>query len=263
MLSLHSHSGTFCQHAHGALEEVIQRAIELGFETYGLSEHVPRTRERDLYPEESHLSPSELTVQFNDYYETALALRQKYSSQISLLIGAETEFIHAESLSELQSLRTTHPLDYVVGSIHHVHEIPIDFSAELYLKAEQVAGSTEQLFQDYFDAQYEVITRIQPMVIGHFDLVRIFRPDFPISEATWTRIRRNVDAIVKYAGLVEINARGFKKIGRAYPGKDILTYMQSQGCRFTLSDDSHGPKDVGLHYDRLWEYLKEMDVKNV
>jgi histidinol-phosphatase (PHP family) len=52
MHSHHSHSGQFCAHAKGSLEDVILEAIKQGFETYGLSEHVPRYREQDLYPEE-------------------------------------------------------------------------------------------------------------------------------------------------------------------------------------------------------------------
>lgn len=50
--SHHSHSGQFCKHAAGTLEEVVKRAIEQGFEVFGLSEHVPRYRISDLYPEE-------------------------------------------------------------------------------------------------------------------------------------------------------------------------------------------------------------------
>ena len=50
--SHHSHSGQFCKHAQGTLEEVVQEAIRQGFEIYGLTEHVPRYRTQDLYPEE-------------------------------------------------------------------------------------------------------------------------------------------------------------------------------------------------------------------
>ena len=50
--SHHSHSGQFCKHAVGTLEEVVQEAIRQGFEVFGLTEHVPRYREEDLYPEE-------------------------------------------------------------------------------------------------------------------------------------------------------------------------------------------------------------------
>ena len=55
-MSLHSHSGQFCQHAHGTLEEVVLRAIELKMKVFGLSEHMPRSRSQDLYPEEVHIS---------------------------------------------------------------------------------------------------------------------------------------------------------------------------------------------------------------
>lgn len=50
--SHHSHSGQFCKHASGTLEQVIEEAIKQGFEVYGLTEHVPRYRVEDLYPEE-------------------------------------------------------------------------------------------------------------------------------------------------------------------------------------------------------------------
>ena len=51
-ISLHSHSGEFCKHAFGTLEETVRRAIELGFTHYGLSEHMPRYESDDLYDEE-------------------------------------------------------------------------------------------------------------------------------------------------------------------------------------------------------------------
>ena len=51
-ISLHSHSGQFCKHAVGTLEEVVLSAISKGFKVYGLSEHMPRSRLVDLYPEE-------------------------------------------------------------------------------------------------------------------------------------------------------------------------------------------------------------------
>lgn len=51
--TMHSHSGQFCPgHAVDQLEDIIQHAIALGFKTMGLSEHMPRYEERDLYPEE-------------------------------------------------------------------------------------------------------------------------------------------------------------------------------------------------------------------
>lgn len=56
-ISLHSHSGQFCKHAVGTLEEVVLEAIKQGFSIYGLTEHVPRYRLQDLYPEEVQSFP--------------------------------------------------------------------------------------------------------------------------------------------------------------------------------------------------------------
>lgn len=50
--SHHSHSGQFCKHATGLLEETVLEAIRQGFKVYGLTEHVPRYRMADMYPEE-------------------------------------------------------------------------------------------------------------------------------------------------------------------------------------------------------------------
>lgn len=53
----HAHSGQFCKHAVGTLEEVLHTAISKGFKVFGLSEHVPRYRRVDLYPEEVNATP--------------------------------------------------------------------------------------------------------------------------------------------------------------------------------------------------------------
>ena len=50
--SMRRHSGQFCLHATGSLEEVVKSAIQKKFKILGLSEHVPRSRFEDLYPEE-------------------------------------------------------------------------------------------------------------------------------------------------------------------------------------------------------------------
>jgi len=50
--SHHSHSGQFCKHASGTLEDVVKEAVRQRFQVYGLTEHVPRYRQVDLYPEE-------------------------------------------------------------------------------------------------------------------------------------------------------------------------------------------------------------------
>jgi histidinol-phosphatase (PHP family) len=58
------HSGEFTRHARGSLEEVIQSAIQAGFSIYGLSEHAPRYRAQDLFPDEADLGVDDLAQMF-------------------------------------------------------------------------------------------------------------------------------------------------------------------------------------------------------
>jgi len=42
----------FCTHAVDSLEDVILEAIRQKFDTFALTEHMPRDQSSDLYPEE-------------------------------------------------------------------------------------------------------------------------------------------------------------------------------------------------------------------
>ncbi|KAF5352269.1 hypothetical protein D9758_011936 [Tetrapyrgos nigripes] len=163
--SHHSHSGQFCRHAAGTLEQVVLEAIRQGFEVYGLTEHVPRYRKEDLYPEEMEMQ--DLMNQFTGFLDEAHRLRLAYEGRISLLVGLETDFITEVDLERLEELLDKHRgrIDYIVGSVHHVAGTPIDFDLETYrkvLEQPEVKGSSEEETMQnflclYFDAQYEVL----------------------------------------------------------------------------------------------------------
>ncbi|KAK9894473.1 histidinol phosphate phosphatase H [Cystobasidium minutum MCA 4210] len=274
MISLHSHSGQFCRHAKGQLEEVVQEAIHKGFTVYGLSEHVPRYRVEDLYPEEADLTLEELERTFDAYVEEASRLKQTYSNRIELLIGLETECITQESLTHLQSLLKKHEdtISYIVGSVHHVNGIPIDFDKETFDKAlrsfpnvEGGLSQLDQLFCAYFDAQFNLLRLCQPEVIGHIDLCRLYLPQASFEEdEVWSRVTRNVECAISYGALFEVNAAAFRKGWKtAYPAQDVLELILSKGGRLTLSDDSHGPHAVGLHYKDAHQYLVKSGVSDL
>ena len=61
---------------------------------------------------------------------------------------------HHSHTQDATALVQRHKLDYLVGSVHHVGGVPIDFSEEMYLLAAEKAGGMDQLFCNYFDQQY-------------------------------------------------------------------------------------------------------------
>ncbi|CAE6524702.1 unnamed protein product [Rhizoctonia solani] len=277
--SHHSHSGQFCKHAVGTLEEVVKAAINGGFQVFGLTEHVPRYRVEDLYPEEADLDPSDLMTTFDGFIEEAHRLKRLYADQITLLVGLETDYITSNDLDQLQVLLERHgeKIEYVVGSVHHCNGIPIDFDRPAFeravasftnsqvIKIEEFGPNEVQraFLNGYLDAQFRLMERIHPEVIGHFDLCRLYTPHL-LLESVWDRVERNVRYAVEYGAAFELNAAAFRKgWDCAYPGREIVKLIKSLDGTFVLSDDSHGPAAVGLNYDKLEAYINEMGVTSV
>ncbi|GAA5922735.1 histidinol-phosphatase [Sporobolomyces koalae] len=273
-ISHHSHSGEFCLHAKGTLVEVVEEAIRQGFTTFGLSEHVPRYKVEHLYPEEAHLDPEALSDTFSRYLVEANRLREVYKDRITLLVGLETEYIDEPGLDRLERLLESNAahLDYIVGSVHHCDELPIDFDQPRFDEVlGQQRGQDElekfsNLFAQYFDRQYELVDRLRPQVIGHFDLCRLYYPDLDFRQfpEVWDKILRNIDLAVAYGALFELNASAFRKGWKTgYPGIEVFDAILAKGGKFTLSDDSHGPQAVGLHYDKAYTYLRDRQVERL
>jgi histidinol-phosphatase (PHP family) len=171
--------------------------------------------------------------QFNRYLDEAHRLKTQYASQITLLVGLETEFITGTDLDNLEALltRVGDRIEYIVGSVHHVNGIPIDFDLATYDKSlHSLGGKTAQHAQElflsaYFDAQYDVIHRFHPEIIGHIDLCRLYNPELKLPDypLAWQKLERNILHAIDYGALFEVNAAAFrKKWVTAYPGLDVV-----------------------------------------
>lgn len=172
----------------------------------------------------------------SEYIKEALRLREKYGHQIELPLGFECEWIRASSWSLIMRTLKAGPFDFFVGSVHHVHTIPIDYDAATYRKARDIAGGTdERLFEYYFDSQFELLQHIKPPIIGHFDLIRLKsdKPDEQLVDfpGVWDRVVRNLDFAVSYGGILEINTASLRK-GLKEP------YPQAVICKVWWFDDS-------------------------
>ena len=159
-----------------------------------------------------------------------------------LLVGLETEHITAGDLDHLDALLSRYPdkVQYIVGSVHHVNEIPIDFDRATFEKALQSAAppddgalatggqatqrQMEAFLAAYLDAQYELLTRFRPEIVGHIDLCRLYHPilrfaDYP---QAYAKLQRNIDFATSYGALFELNAAALRKGWTdAYPGEDV------------------------------------------
>ncbi|MDZ4697194.1 MAG: histidinol-phosphatase [Deltaproteobacteria bacterium] len=243
------HSGAYCRHARATLEQVVERAYAVGYTTFGLSEHAPRFRAEDLFPDESDLIPADLELMFDAYLQRATTLRAEWSDRLELIVGFESEVIPGDTwLSKMQAIRNDPRIEYVVGSVHTVGGVCIDLSAEKTAKVAENLGGTEALHRQYFADVTAMIEALRPDVIGHLDLIRKFDGHAPnFSSESFRLIDRALEATRSVGAALDVNASPARKgVGPVYPMREILERAYRMGVAVTLGDDSHGPDDVGV-----------------
>ena len=171
------------------------------------------------------MTTADLQKMFQDFVQEARRLQEKYKDMICLIVGLETEVIREDSFDRIRKLKKDLKLDYMVGSVHHVDGIPTDCSRELFAKAENQTGGTEQVMCRYFDLQYKLMEELKPEVIGHFDVIRLYRADFEITDLIWEKIVRTIDFGISYGASFVINTSGAsprKNLKYPYPHTRIL-----------------------------------------
>jgi histidinol-phosphatase (PHP family) len=82
-IDLHNHT-ILCNHATGTVDEYIQRAIELGIDEYGFSDHAPMNFDPKYRMDIS---------QKNLYENWVIDAREKYKNQIKILLGYEVDYL--------------------------------------------------------------------------------------------------------------------------------------------------------------------------
>ena len=164
---------------------------------------------------------------FAAYYAEARRLQTVYAGAISILVGFETEWIRPSSKEDIEHHLTRYPVDTMVGSVHHIHEVPIDFDRVMYERAREISGgSDEALFADYFDAQFAMLEAMRPPIVGHFDLIRRESDNrngnWKGYDSVWPKIQRNLHFISSYGGMLEINTAALRLgMSEPYPRAEI------------------------------------------
>jgi len=154
-IDLHNHT-TRCNHAEGTVDEYIQRAIELGIDIYGFSEHAPMD-----FDEHYRLKFEEMDA----YVSDILGAKEKYKNDIDILLGYEVDWLQGH-----MDERVLHAdVDYLIGSVHFIDKWSFD-------NPEFIGGwkerDTDEIWQAYFEATEAMAASGKFDIAGHFDLIR-------------------------------------------------------------------------------------------
>ncbi|PIE73041.1 MAG: histidinol phosphatase [Deltaproteobacteria bacterium] len=261
-VSVHGgHSGQFCRHAVDSLEDIVRTYIRRGYTWVGITEHAPGLSQELLYPDEQKmgLTPQLMWENFSLYMRECRRLQKKYASEIQLYAAVEIEVYSGYEIF-LQRLLQAFCPDYIVGSLHFVNDLCIDYSKERYDKAARAAGGLDALYCEYFDMQFAMLQKFRPAVVGHFDLIRIFDPEYRwrLQKAEiFSRITRNLALIREYGLILDYNTRALKKgAAEPYVSEDILDLCREMNIAVVPGDDSHGCADIHQYTENAIEILR-------
>jgi len=270
MVSLHGgHSGDYCDHAEGSLESLLAAAVARGLRVYGVTEHAPRDGDAYLYAEERAMGWTVATLfdTFARYAERLRALQVQFAGRLDVLRGFETEVVPEGRYAEvMERLREEHAFEYIVGSVHHVAGYIIDYRPEHFAAAAAACGGIEGLAVRYYETVGEMVARLHPEVVAHFDLIRRNAPD---DDAVATpRVREAafaaLAAVARAGSILDINTGGFRKgLGRPYPAPWILEEAKRLGISVCFGDDSHRAGEVGAGISDARDYLLALGIDNI
>jgi histidinol-phosphatase (PHP family) len=270
MVSLHGgHSGEFCDHATGSLREVLAAAVERGFAVFGVSEHAPRRGERFLYDEERARGWTVATLEdlFAAYAARSAELVDELAGRLTVLRGFEAEVVPGETWAEaMAGFRREHGFDYVVGSVHHVDEVQIDGRPDQLAAAIAGRGGLAGLEAAYYRAVEDMVERLRPEVVGHFDLVRKLAAPFGRLDGPAGRraAERALEAVAAAGAVLDVNTAGLRTgLGHPYPAPWIVRRAAAMGIGFCFGDDSHGPHQVGAGLPAARDYLLAQGVGEI
>ena len=260
LVSVHGgHSGQFCGHAEDSLAEVVQAYVDAGYSWVCLTEHMPPPSTALIPEDEASLSLDELRARFKRYFGEARRLQAAFADAIDIYVGFETEACSGYVDAVRAAVDEFRP-DMIVGSVHHVSDVLFDYSAANYQRAVCAAGGIENFYCAYFDRQLQLVETLRPEVVGHFDLVRVFDPDYAArwaAPAVRQRALRNLDRIAELDLTLDFNVRALaKNQPEPYVSEPWLRRAVELGIQLVPGDDSHGVATVGLNIERGIEMLR-------
>lgn len=268
--SLHGgHSKEFCQHARGALRNIVNKAISLKMPIYGITEHAPRLYAKYLYPEEieANIDPNDLFERYIKYCKTISNLQYEFKNDITLLKGLEIEVVPHDKYVEItKNLIKEGEIEYIVGSVHWIDDIPFDFSQEEFKKALNKFGLLK-LIKRYYQIIRDMVSDLKPEIVGHLDLITCFMTSNELCNI-YPQIEKDIDrtleVIKKHNSIIEVNTSGYRKpIKRPFPDVYIIKKAGEIGIPITFGDDSHSPTEVGKYIKTARKLLLKLGITEV
>ncbi|KGR78016.1 histidinol-phosphatase HisJ [Ureibacillus manganicus] len=265
----HTHT-EFCPHGSGEeVELFIQKAIELGFTEYSITEHnpLPQSFMEQVSGEPEAISTGGMNAgDVETYLKKMQNLKEKYKSELKINVGFEIDYLPGFENWTMDFLREYgKQIDDSILSLHFQMGNggfrSIDFSAEDYEDGlVKHYGSfqkvQEKYFSDYLNMVESDLGNFKPKRMGHLTLCQKFQTYFKnenteLSTESLMLVDQILTRIVEKGYELDFNTAGLFKeyCGETYPPSNVMQLIRKKGVPFVYGSDSHAIKDLGRGYD--------------
>ena len=239
-VDLHNHT-VRCNHATGTIDEYIKKAISLGIDIYGFSEHAPM----DFDPK-YRLGFEQMDAYTNDVYQA----KERYKKEITILLGYEVDYLAGHMDSRVLDAK----VDYLIGSVHFVDKWGFDNPEFI---GEYENRNIDEIWQAYFDAIESMAKSKHFDIVGHFDLIKVFK--FMPNKDIRLLAKKALKAIKESNMVLEINVAGLRKpVKELYPSLPLLQEAYALDIPITFGSDAHAVEQVGFGYENALAMAKEV-----
>lgn len=191
------------------------------------------------------------------YFHELKQLQKEFANQIKIKIGLEMG-LDVEFYDEINAFVNAHDYDYVIGSIHVIHQ------SEFYDPADFFKGKTkEEAHQEFFENTLECVQKFDCFnCLGHLDYICRYGPyvDKQVNHQRYQSIIDDIfQTLIQKGKGIEVNTSGYKdRKTCGFPTfEQVERYYQMGGRIITVGTDSHTSDRVGEHVeDVLKEYQR-------
>ena len=247
--SYHNHSkwsdGEF------TIPDFVASARERGVKEFGLSDHFI------LNPLGNPPDWSLPTEQVHAYVEEILSFRDR--DGISVLLGLEVDWFedHGDAIQDgIKDL----PLDYIIGGVHFIGAMPVDYRPEDWEGLTQ--HEIDHAHREYWRLVMGLVESGLFNIVAHLDLPKKF--GFLPSVDLTPMIHEVLDAVARTGMVLELNTSGWYKPCRdCYPSSDILKAALKRDIPVMLGSDSHHPDHLFRAFGRAAKLLKDIGYTQI
>ncbi|WP_407389406.1 histidinol-phosphatase HisJ family protein [Carnobacterium jeotgali] len=232
------------------MKDVCQQAINKGITEICFTEHFSVNPKAPTY---GHMD-------FKRYFSQIEECRELFGSQLIIKAGIELCEPHLMK-EDYQEALANLELDFILGSVHNIKEEK--------LRTFMVNKTKEEIYQDYFEEVYELVSQADIDVIAHLDLIKRYATE-SVGNYTFDKYKALIEKILLKAierGIgIEINTSGLSKSGliETFPSMAVLRLYRALGGEIlTIGSDSHQAKTVGFNQEIALEMAKEAGFDKV